>query len=313
MDIELKKKGDTSFSLSDYGIIVNDIVVESIETEDKYKQTDGLHGRFLVQSTYLKRQINVTCFFVANKHNTYHKQRDLLYSLVNDTEPFYLREKRRIEELSYRFRDTTSDDYQEIDSNGFFKSDNPNNENYHVSGKRYLVKLANVIQPKQSRLKGNIELVFETTSLPFAESIGRSTDLEKAKNLDLWSSDMNIPFNENYKRNYTFEYLEKGQFYYHGNVTINQFNMDSIVEITLGEDTKDFSWFMTGSSTMRIKGANLKAGDIIKYDGLRVFRNGVVILNYSNKENPVIVPGFNNFEFNQQVRKVVFDHKFYFG
>ena len=51
-----------------------------------------------------------------------------------------------------------------------------------------------------SRTKGryiHFELEFETEEIPFAESIGTSLDLEKRPDKELWSNDMDIPFDEN--------------------------------------------------------------------------------------------------------------------
>lgn len=312
MDVEIKKQDGTSFTLSEHGIIVNDFIVEGIEKEDIYKRNNGLHGRFLVDSTYVKRQIVVPCFFVVDKFSSYQAQRDLLYEIVQSIDPFYIREKRRIEEFNYQFKDTVSTDYQEKDNFGYPVSSEDNHNNHFVTGKQYKVVLNNVLQPKQNKRKGNVELVFETTELPFAESIGHSLNLENGKSLGLWSSDMNISWNENDKRTYTFENIKKCRFYYYGNVAIDQFNMYSIVEITIKEKTNNFSWFLTHSKTMTIKNVTLEPGDIIKYDGLRTYKNGVPIDSETNLENPIIKPGFNIFEFNQVVRKVVFKHKFYF-
>ena len=82
--------------------------------------------------------------------------------------------------LNYRFIEPLEDDYQEISEyNNLVLDHEEFNDNYYVNGKRYKVKNADVIVPEENGKKISFELVFETTELPFAESIGTSLDLEK--------------------------------------------------------------------------------------------------------------------------------------
>src|SRR5699024_4736607 len=90
--------------------------------------------------------------------------RDKLFSLVTTKESFYIRELRRPSEF------TTCD-------GGY--------DDRYVGGKRYLVRLSNVIELDQQRTYGFCEMVFDTTELPFAESIGTSADIDSPELIPL--------------------------------------------------------------------------------------------------------------------------------
>src|SRR5690625_4088650 len=78
--------------------------------------------------------------------------------MVATKESFYRRELRRPSEF------TTCDD-------GY--------DDRYVGGKRYLVRLSNVIDLEQQRTYGFGEMVFETTELPFAESVYTTDYIDK--------------------------------------------------------------------------------------------------------------------------------------
>lgn len=314
MDILIEKENGPSYKLSDYGITVKDVIIESIEIEDSYENKENSHGRLLLSSQYRKRKITVPAFFVVSKLNDVPRLRDLLYELVSDTGYIYLREIRRKKPQRYRFIQPTKNDYQKYDSVGQpIYEETPENWEWYVSGKRYQVKCMGAISPEQKGKKVSFDIEFETVELPFAESIGTSLDLEKNPNKELWSYDMTIPFDESDDMHkYTFENTTGNSVYYHGNIPNNQFNLYKKVTIILGENTKDFQWNMTESDLMTIRGINLKKGDKIVYDGVQTYRNGTPINNESSLAQPKFRSGWNNFEFNQVVKSIVFDLKFYY-
>ncbi|MDA3754973.1 phage tail domain-containing protein, partial [Staphylococcus aureus] len=103
--------------------------------------------------------------------------RDMLYSLTTDIEPMYLREIRRKEELNYRFTQPTSEDYVKLDKNNFPDYEySRHDQQIYVNGKQYKVIFSGVINPKQKGNKVSFELKFETTELPYGESIGTSLE-----------------------------------------------------------------------------------------------------------------------------------------
>lgn len=305
MDVQITKLDGTSYFLSDYDIHVLDFVVESMEYEDKYAKIDGLHGRYLVDSVFVKRKIAIPCLFVTDNNSDYVKQRTLLYSIVQDTEPFYIRELRKRDKNQYHFHDTVAADLAD-------SMDDAEHFEQFVDGKRYLVKLSNVLKPTQTKFSGRVELEFETVKLPFAESIGTSNDLEKREHNGMWSEDMKINFDDLSYTRYTFEHVNAGDIYYHGNVALDQFNMYAFVTIVVGERTDYFKWSLNDGAVMFIRGITLNSGDIITYDGVRVYCNGESVLNYAGIEIPRFKPGFNHFKFNQLVAYVNFDMRFYF-
>lgn len=309
MDIEITKKDGTTFRLSDYNIQVADIKVQGIETTDKYQEFEGCHGRQLTSSVYHKRKILVPVFFIAENNLDYSLQRDFLFQLIQDNEPFYLRELRKYNKASYKFKDTIEDEYQEVDKNGncIFND----NDNVYVNGYHFLVKLSNTLIPNQTNNKCNVELEFETTELPFAESINTSLQLHYSSIDGNWSSDMDIDFDEKSKQTYIFENISKGKVFYHGTVANNQFNMYKKVTIVVGKETDKFTWNLSDSKVMTVKNTLLLPGDVLVYDNLNIKKNGVIINRKSNIEMPKFSPGFNNFTFNQNVKKVMFDLRFY--
>lgn len=314
MDIEITKSDGSKYRLGDYGFYVNDVVISSIELERKYESKENLNGRISTGSTYQTRTISVPCFYLTKSLADIPYVRDLLYKLVVDTEPIKIRELRKKEELNYRFIQPTSDDYQEMLDNGQpnYRKDKFDDDIF-VSGKEYEVMISNVITPKQSGKKISFEIEFETTKLPFGISIGTSLELEKNKKLDLWSTDFDIEWNENDPmRQYTFENTKGNSFFYHGSAPNDQFNMYKRVKITIGKQTTDFVWNLTHSETLKITGITLKPGDIIVYDGIRVYKNGDEISDKTNVAIPKFRYGYNHFEFNQIVQKVQFDMKFYY-
>lgn len=314
MDIEITKMNGTSYTLSDFGFKVKDVIVESMEVDDTYKTKENAHGRVLLSSVFTKRKISVPCFVDATKLNDVSRLRDELYSLTVDTQPFWLRELRRSKKRNYRFIEPIADDYQEVDEYNNLRYDHDGyNDDYFVNGRRYQVKYVNTIVPSQKGTIVNFTLEFETAELPFAESIGTSLDLEKRPESELWSTDMLIPFDEqDASRTYSFTNIWNNIVYYHGNADNDQFNMYKKVTIILGEDTENFEFTMSHSDLMTIRDVKMKKGDKIVYDGVQTFKNGTPVNNEASGSQPKFKHGWNEFEFNQQVKSVKFDMKFYY-
>lgn len=317
MDIEIKKKNGQRHTLNDFGFKVTNVTVESIEKETDYEKKENTSGRILLSSQYRKRTITVDCYVVSTKLNDNSRLRDEFYSLTNSNEPIHIRELRRTVPLNYRFVQPTEDDYQEIDEyNVLVFNHEPFNDNHYVNGRQYQVMCSDVVVPEENGRKINFSIKFETVELPFAESIGTSLELEKRPDRELWSNDMLIPFDEeDARRRYSFTNIYNNSVYYHGNVPNDQFNLFKKVTVVLGKNVKAteiFKFTLGNSDVMTIEGANLKKGDKIVYDGVQTFRNGIPINDLASNAQPKFYPGWNNFEFNQQVKSVTFDLKFYY-
>ena len=114
MDLEIKKQNGEKYTLGDFGFVVDDMVIESMEIEDNYETKENTSGRILLNSQYRKRKINVKCHVNSTKLNDNARLRDEFYNLTNSTEEVWIRELRRTVPLNYRFIEPLEDDYQEI-------------------------------------------------------------------------------------------------------------------------------------------------------------------------------------------------------
>lgn len=298
-DLEVIKNGKTyrvsNNEFTDKDIKVISFNVAGIDHNYSFEEVDRLHGRFLNAYTNKKRSAKLVLWYSVEKlSNAVHLKNNIAKLFSGQC---YYRELKAINpEIMFQ---SFGQKAQSFDLD-------------YVSGKQIKLALVNEFDFDTSQLSGEIELEFETINLPYYESIGRSLDLEVDNKLGIWSSDMEVNWNINDKRRkYTFENVYTGSVYYHGDVDISQFNFDYNVTITIGETTEKFIWYIEESELMIIEGLELKPGDIIKYDGIQTFKNGVPI-NETRMTNPTFKEGWNTFKFNQDVRKVVFDMKFYY-
>jgi len=184
VDVQITKKNGESFTLEQFDILVKDFIVSSIPLESEYGKVEGSNRNIDYGATYSTRTITVPFVLRARDLMDFPLLRDVLFSLVNDTESYYIREMRRAKKLSYAFVDPPEPPKMDDDS-----------INQFVGGKRYLVRLQNTFDIEQIEKDGEGELVFETTELPFAESIGTTQDIqENGINADdeLWGFGMGL-------------------------------------------------------------------------------------------------------------------------
>src|SRR5699024_4879147 len=215
------------------------------------------------------------------------------FSLVTTKESFYIRELRRPSEF------TTCDD-------GY--------DDEYIGGKRYLVRLSNVINLDQQRTYGFGEMVFETTELPFAESIGTTADISgyKLKYSDeIWSYGMGLLYDEDSHR-----YIHAGtefRIYNAGNVTVDPFEMD--LKITIDPIYSSPSFFeMTNKTTGETFRVNEgMQGKSLVIDGPNVTINSLQALRRTNKQFITLAPGWNEFELKGTgSSRVEFDFRYYY-
>lgn len=145
MDVEITKLNGDIFKLSDYNIVVRDFRVSSPEIRENYGEVSGRDGLIDRGIELGRREIVVPFFIDADDLHGVAKLRDKLFDLVLDKRPFYIRELRR-------------NVYQTGD-------------NKFVEEKRYKVRISESFDIEQEFTYGFGELVFETTDLPFAESV----------------------------------------------------------------------------------------------------------------------------------------------
>lgn len=272
--------------------------------ERKFDEIDRVNGRFHNATKEEKKSISMTVRYDVEKiAYASHLKADIQAMLRGQ---FYLRELASPE--------------NEISFENIFQPKEQKFELEYVDGRQIHVGLVNEVSFDTTKTSGEFTLEFETVELPYFESIAYSTDLEReGSNMNKWGvpdrNPLDIP---NQQRKYTFYDTKVDEVYYGGTAEINQFNQDSIVEITLGEsvskkDADGFNFYMTHSDIMKISGIELKVGDVIKFDGIHVYRNNLRIDDYNKtKQQPVLMPGWNTFHSTKRLKKIVFKHKRYY-
>lgn len=301
-DIEISKNGqqyrvsDNPFTGKKLEVLEYDAM--GLEKEFDFNATDRINGRFLNSRIERLRKVTMTVRYSVSKIAYASYLKNSIQNLFSGQ--FYLREM-AVNDNEIPFQ-TMFDPIHEFELD-------------YVSGKQLFVALVSSVSFDTTKTEGTILLEFETIELPYYESIGYSTDLEKDNDIGLWgmNNDMSF-FKDSDKRKFTFHNTSNDFVYYAGDVPINQFNQKFTVEITIGENTKHFT-FDTGynSEMMTIKNIDLKIGDVIKYDGIQTYKNGTPIngKKYGTGNQPSLIPGYNQFHFNQIVNKVIFKFKIY--
>ena len=167
MDVEIVKSNGQKFRLSDYGV-VQDFVVNSIDRSVTRESVDGRKGSVDYGTNIGDRSISVPMIFKASDLHDYAHLRDELFGILDDDDPFYIREMRRKDYLQYEFVDF-----------GQPPSWSSGVENEYVNGKQYKVRLDSSISPEQwdDKPNGDITIEFVTSGLPFAESIYTTLEL----------------------------------------------------------------------------------------------------------------------------------------
>jgi len=292
MDVQITRMTGQAMKLSDINVQVQDFRVGSIEMRPTYIDVEGANGRINTGSTYGVRTITVPFYFKAQDLLDVAITRDKLFEIILSTEPFYIRELRRLE-------------YQ-------------NGDNLIVSGKRYKVNNSSTFDIYQQLKYGFGELEFETADLPFAESIGKSSDIQR-DGIDvssgLWGAGMGIivdPVSHKYKHNIVPG--QKFKIYNPGNIPVHPFEQELKIVISdvVGGSTGFMVKNLTNFSTVTINYA-LSSSDIVIYNGPNIGRNGLEFLRNTKKDFIELVPGWNTFEvFNCASATIEFDFRFYY-
>ena len=302
MDVEIVKSNGQKFRLSDYGV-VQDFVVNSIDRSVTRESVDGRKGSVDYGTNIGDRSISVPMIFKASDLHDYAHLRDELFGILDDDEPFYIREMRRKDYLQYEFVDFGQSPTW---SNGV--------ENEYVNGKQYKVRLDSSISPEQwdDKPNGDITIEFVTSGLPFAETIyttlelhdsGYSATAEKYGLVD------NI---DDEKVEYRFT-SNNFTVYNAGNVTVEPESM--YINILF--------WYCSiPDGKMTIK--NLTTGDVleinrtenrrhIRQDGINITVGGVNRFRDTNRRFISLAPGDNRFEITGATfDEVRIDFKYYF-
>ena len=298
MDVEIVKQNGQSFRLSDYGV-VQDFVVHSI---DRSVVRDPIDGRSGLQDYGVEigdRTIEVPMIFKAADLHDYAHLRDELYGILDDSEPFYIREMRRPKALQYDFVDFGQKPKWEAQT-----------DNEYVNGKQYKVRLNSTLTPEQRSLSGEVSIEFVTSGIPYAESIyttlelhdsGYSATAEKyglVDNID--DEKVKYRFTES---NFTV--------YNAGNVTVQPESMYLDISISGHSGSKVMIKNKTTGETLEI---NVSTNNhVVRQKGMNVMVGGINRFRDTNRRFISIVPGDNQFEIaGGTFSQCWFDFKYYY-
>ncbi|MGE7869594.1 phage tail domain-containing protein [Bacillus paramycoides] len=292
MDVQITRMNGQTIKLSDINVQVQDFRVGSMEPRPTYLEVEGINGRIHTGSAYGVRTITVPFYFKAQDLLDVAITRDKLFEVILSAEPFYVRELRRI-------------DYQSGD-------------NLFVGGKRYKVNVSSTFDIDQQLKYGFGELEFETSDLPFAESIGKSSDIQR-DGIDvssgLWGAGMGIivdPASHKYKHNAVLG--QQFKIYNPGNIPVHPFEQE--MKMTISNVAGSTAGFMLKNRT-NLSAATitvpLAVSDTIVYDGPNIRRNGLEFLRNTKKNFIELVPGWSTLEiFNCTSATLEFDFRFYY-
>ena len=298
MDIQINKKNGESFTLEQYGILVKDFVVSSIPLDPVYGNVEGSARKIDYGANYGTRTITVPFRIQAYDLMDFPLLRDVLFDLVVSKESFYIREMRRVKKLAYAFVDPSEPARMDPDTN-----------NQLVGGKRYLVRLQNTFDIEQIETDGEGELVFETTELPFAESIGTTQDIQRdGVNADdgLWGFGMGLIANDE-SLIYTHTNKTNFKIYNAGNEKVHPFEQDLKITIEGVSNGYELENLTTGDV---FKITESMSGNLV-IDGATVTNNGLQAFRKTNRRFITLAPGWNYIRQNRAI-KTTWDFRFYY-
>lgn len=302
MDIKITKKNGESFTFEQFGIWVEDFIVSSIPLEAVYGKVEGSDGNIDYGATYGTRTIRVPFEMRAYDLNDYPLLRDFLFGKILDKQSFYIQEMRRAKMLAYAFVDTNEAPRMQEGT-----------ENKLLGGKRYLVRLQNVFELEQMLEYGKGELIFETTELPLAESIGTTQDIQlKGIDNELWGFGMGLEGDED-----SLKYTHTGtsfKIYNAGNEAVHPYRQD--LKITISNVAGSTSYLELKNET---NGTLFRVNELvsdsqkIKLDGPNVTSNDLQYLRKTNRKFIELEPGWNSFTVKGATSaNVEFDFRFYY-
>lgn len=288
MDVMITKMNGESFKLSEYDVTVRDFNVGSIPVTGIYGDVEGRMGTVDYGADYGQRMISVPFYTKANDFADYPLLRDTLHALVISREPFYIREIRR----------------------GIYQT----GDNEAPSGKRYKVRISGEFNIDQQFRYGFGELTFETTDLPFAESVGTSGDIgDNGLNYgDGWSYGMGLLYDDE-----SHKYTHTGtsfRIYNAGNVAVHPFEQELAITISSVQGSTSFLQLRntTNNTTFRVTEA-VSGNQTVKLDGANVTSNSLQYLRKTNRQFIELEPGWNEFVVTGATSvRVGFDFRFYY-
>src|SRR5699024_9585130 len=174
-----------------------------------------------------------------------------------------------------------------------------------IGGKRYLVRTSSTLDVEQSALYGFGDLSFETTELPFAESVGTTADIEQYGISDergIWGFGMGL-ISDDESLKYT-PTAHSFRIYNAGNVAVCPFERDIKITVRGAASGYKLTNMTTGESFEYIGG---ESGELA-LDGAYVTMNGIQALRDTNRRFISLAPGRNEFT-QKQAKEISFDFR----
>lgn len=288
MDLEIIKD-NKSYLLSDYDIHVQDIRVSSIPLITNRQEIDGFPGSLYYGSYYGDRPITVDFYIKARDDHDYPHLRDLLFELLVDTRPYYIREVRTTGE----YEDDSYCKQKKVES--------------YVNGKQYHVAVNNTIDLDQVLKVGFGTIEYLTSDLPFAESIYTTKELndtgydalvEKYGLVDSINSD-----------NTKYKFTERNfSIWNAGNVAVEPETMYLKITVTSTNGKLE----IRNKTTGQIFKVNAAFGGDLVIDGMNTQIKGVNVFRDTNKRYIRLASGANEFEVIGWFNNIDFDFKYYY-
>ena len=300
MDVEIVKQNGQSFRLSDYGV-VQDFVVHSVDRSVVRDPIEGRAGSVDYGVEIGDRTIEVPMIFKAADLHDYAHLRDELYGILDDSEPFYIREMRRPKELQYDFVDFGQKPKWEAQT-----------DNEYVNGKQYKVRLNSTLTPEQRSLSGEVSIEFVTSGIPYAESIYTSLEMHDSgysATAEKYGLVDNI---DDAKVKYRFT-ESNFSVYNAGNVTVEPESMMLDIIVNAVQSTNNFT-IRNKTTGEEIVLKRASTGSHFRIQGMVVSLGSITnIFRDTNRKFISLAPGDNEFEIlNGTFREIRFDFKYYY-
>lgn len=303
-------RGNTVIALEREGFIIDDIIVSTPEQENNFESSNGLMGRYLMNSSHTFTSIEVKLSYEGDYDLDFPLLRDKLYGLVSDTKPFYIRGKwAKAPKILPELPGETIGD---------MKFDAPEFE----SGKRFYVIRTGSSAIEKVALNGEGSITFETAALPYAESVWTTMDINNnGINYDgKWSYGMGLYIKgvDMYgnDKTYTWKYRHTTSpftIFNAGDVAITSKRMYRKIKITLGQSTNKIQLKDDSGRIFEINRA-MYSGDVILLDGPFITVNGMNAVHQTNRVFPYIYKGDNKFELiGATLFTIEFDFRYYYG
>ncbi|KXI78609.1 phage tail protein [Bacillus cereus] len=260
------------YVLEELGIMTRDFNPQSPSPVHNFETVENRHGTIDRGTVYGQRTINCSFYFKAVDMWDYALLRDEVFRIFDSREAFYIIDRR-----------------------------NP--------GKRWLVKYSSPYSIEQNWKYGFFEIDFVTVKLPFAESIGKTTD-PNTFDSNLWQIGQGLIAEDTKYHHNTTSF----RIYNAGDVLIDPRSMPLKIKykgksnnLTIKNNTTGDLWNYNGVTTT--------LNDVITLDGVRAYRNvlGSIFKN-TNWGLITLKPGWNDFVLTgtTDAFEVEFDFRFYY-